>query len=83
VLDDARAGIALPARPVPTLAFAAEHDVDVPPDLTHEAAEALGWNVVDVRGASHVGPLLGRSAASSAEQAAAWCRRVFVDAGSA
>lgn len=72
VLDDAYDGIDCVRTTIPTLAVASGDDDDVPPALTREVALALGWTIVDVAGASHVGPLLGRSAGVCAEQAAAW-----------
>ena len=72
VLDDARAGIDCPRTTIPTLAFASGEDDDVPAALTHEVAQALGWTTVDVAGASHVGPLLGRTAGACAAHALSW-----------
>lgn len=72
VLRAARDGITVQTPSCPVLCIASRHDEDVPPTLT--AALAAEWNasLLQTPSPSHVGPLLGRGAASVAAQAAAW-----------
>ena len=72
VLDDARAGVPIEAPACPVLVFASEHDADVPPDSTGLLAATLEADFERIPGASHVGPLLGRSAARTAERVCDW-----------
>lgn len=72
VLDEARAGVAIEAPACPVLVFASEHDTDVPAPSTGLLATTLEADFETVAGASHVGPLLGRSAARTAERVAEW-----------
>jgi pimeloyl-ACP methyl ester carboxylesterase len=72
VLDEARAGVAIEAPGCPVLVFASEHDTDVPAESSCLLAATLEADFDQVAGASHVGPLLGRSAARTAERVADW-----------
>jgi predicted alpha/beta hydrolase family esterase len=73
VLEDARAQVTVrPACPV--LVLASEHDDDVAPSTSRAVADAWGADFALVRGAGHLGPLLGGAAATTAELTFAWCR---------
>ena len=72
VLDEARAGVAIEAPTCPVLVFASEHDTDVPVESSCLLAATLEADFEQVAGASHVGPLLGRSAARTAERVGEW-----------
>lgn len=72
VLDDARAGVPIEAPACPVLVFASEHDADVPAESTGLLAATLEADFERIRGASHVGPLLGHSAARTAERVCDW-----------
>src|SRR5687767_4172374 len=71
VLNEARAGVVV----------VSERDDDVPASATRALATAYGASVLELPGASHVGPLLGRGAARVAGQVAEWlescCRSGF------
>jgi pimeloyl-ACP methyl ester carboxylesterase len=72
VLNEAAAGVAIDRPRCRLLVVASGADVDVPDAVS--AALAAGWqaDLVRVPCASHVGPLLGTSAAAVARQALAW-----------
>ena len=72
VLNEAREGVAVEVTHCPTLLFAGEHDADVPAVASRSLAVRLSADFRQIPGASHVGPLLGRSAADTAAQAAEW-----------
>lgn len=76
VLREACAGVAVVTPACPTLVMLSNDDQDVPPALV--VALATAWNAGTVRTGdnSHLGPLLGANATSSAEQAVAWLNRV-------
>lgn len=83
VLDEARAGLVVDPPDCPVLVVASEHDLDVPTESSRALAATLGADFECVPGASHVGPLLGRSAAHTAERVAQWLhthRRAGADA---
>jgi pimeloyl-ACP methyl ester carboxylesterase len=73
VLNDAR-DWDMPSVPIacPILVLASEGDADVPPASSHRLAGRLGADCETIVQASHVGPLLGRSAALTAERACDW-----------
>ena len=71
VLNCARAGIELPRPDCPVLVIASVQDDDVPPHVARALASRLESTFWSVPG-SHVGPLLGRSAAACAQQAVHW-----------
>lgn len=72
VLRTAHAGVVV-ARPViPTLCILSGQDADVPRASAEALAMAWQSDVIRMPGASHVGPLLGRQAASTASRAMAW-----------
>jgi pimeloyl-ACP methyl ester carboxylesterase len=56
----------------PVLVFGSEFDSDVPVDDGRNVASRLGAEFRLLRGASHVGPLLGRAASSVAAATLAW-----------
>jgi len=72
VLNAAREGIAVETPRGPALLLASELDEDVPAAASRSLAVRLAADLRTIPGASHVGPLLGRSAADSAAQAADW-----------
>jgi esterase/lipase len=77
VLNAARAGVTL-AKPACTcLVIASAKDEDVPATLSADYAHDIGASYVELPGASHVGPLLGREAASVAEMCVGWLAKVF------
>ena len=73
VLRAAALGIQVEIARCPVLVLASESDDDVPPAASRHLAARLGADFRLLRGASHVGPLLGRSAAAAAESVARWC----------
>ncbi len=72
VLRQAAGGIDIPPPACPVLLWASEADADVPVELSQGLARQLGAELRLIPGASHVGPLLGRSAAGCARQTVAW-----------
>jgi pimeloyl-ACP methyl ester carboxylesterase len=72
VLDEARAGLVVDPPDCPVLVIASEHDLDVPSESSRALAAMLGADFECVAGASHVGPLLGHSAARTAMRVADW-----------
>lgn len=72
VLSDAAAGIDVARPACPILFVASDEDTDVPPELTARWAVAWRASLLRCRGASHVGPLLGRRAATWAAMVDAW-----------
>lgn len=74
VLDEAGAGIAVAPPGCPVLVLASGRDTDVPPATSRALAMRFDADFELVVQASHVGPLLGRSAATVAERAADWLR---------
>lgn len=72
VLQDAHAGVPGDRPCCPVLCVISTTDEDVPPAVS--GAYAHGWqaDILRVASTSHVGPLLGRAAASTAESVAAW-----------
>jgi len=73
VLRAASAGISAASPRCPTLVLGSERDDDVPVAASHALAAACGAEFRFLRGASHVGPLLGRGAAALAEDVQRWC----------
>jgi len=74
VMDAARAGVVVERPGCPVLVMASSEDEDVPVAVSAALAQAYAASLIRVVGASHVGPLLGRSAAGCAMQAIAWLR---------
>lgn len=72
VMAAAYEGVDLTPESVPTLVLGAQHDRDVPSEVSRALAGRHGWDFVLVPGASHLGPLLGRSAPACARLAADW-----------
>lgn len=81
VLRAARAGIPVAQPSCPVLVVASEFDDDVPPATSRLLAGSLGADLHVVAGASHVGPLLGRAAASIALDVLRWIERGAGSAG--
>jgi pimeloyl-ACP methyl ester carboxylesterase len=75
VLRAAAAGADVVQPRCPVLMLASEHDGDTPPAASRALAERLGADFRLLRGASHVGPLLGRQAAAIAEETWQACMR--------
>ena len=71
VLREAHAGLLLPDAGVPTLVIASDTDDDVPPASSAAYANAIGASLCRLPG-GHVAPVMGASAARSAEAALAW-----------
>lgn len=72
VLAAARAGVAATTPACPVLVLASTADADVPFAVSAALAAQLGADFARCEGDSHVGPLLGRSAARRAALAASW-----------
>lgn len=72
VMRAAQEGIAVQRPTCPVLCIASARDGDAPPALTAALADAWNAALLRVPAPSHVGPLLGRGAASVASQALAW-----------
>lgn len=77
VLRDAGAGVFVAQPPCPTLVLASEHDADVPFQTSRALAVRCNAEFHLLRGASHVGPLLGRKAHVAAEFALHWIKRTL------
>ena len=71
-LREARGGVAIATPTCPTLVLASALDEDVPPARSRDLATKLGADFRSLDGASHLGPLLGRCAASTAFAVADW-----------
>jgi pimeloyl-ACP methyl ester carboxylesterase len=74
VMTQAVAGVAVARPACPVLVLASSADTDVPAASSRALARELGADYLEYEGASHVGPLLGRSAAAIANQVTAWLR---------
>lgn len=74
VMNAASAGVSIERPHAQTLIVISERDDDVPASTSRALAEALGADILDCAGASHVGPLLGHAAADVAERVLAWLR---------
>jgi thioesterase domain-containing protein len=72
VLNEARDGIAVDPPRCPTLLFASEGDADIPAAAGRALAVRFSADFRSIPGASHVGPLLGRTAAAIAAEASDW-----------
>lgn len=72
VLDEARRGLAVEAPACSMLVVASEDDDEVPCASSCRLAQDFRADFREVAGASHVGPLLGRSAAGVAENVVDW-----------
>lgn len=71
-MNAARAGVVVPKCGGPQLVVVSECDKDVPPAIGATLAQSLGADLQVVPNASHVGPLLGRTANILAERAVVW-----------
>jgi pimeloyl-ACP methyl ester carboxylesterase len=76
VMATARGGVVVDPPACPLLVLASEDDVDVPPAISTELAMAWSGSLLRLPGTSHVGPLLGRSAARCAELVLGWLRHL-------
>lgn len=72
VMTQSHEGVDVSADRVPTLVMGAGMDRDVPPGISRSMAARYGWDFVLIPGASHLGPLLGDSAAACAGMARDW-----------
>ena len=72
VLNEAREGIAVDAPRCPTLFLASGDDADIPPAAVRSLAVRFAADFRSIPGASHIGPLLGRTAATVAAEASDW-----------
>lgn len=81
VLAELHAGAPVASHSAPTLVLAAERDTEVPPETGRALAAGIGADFVLVRGASHLGPLLGDSATGVARQARDWLALVLARSG--
>jgi pimeloyl-ACP methyl ester carboxylesterase len=72
VLDQARAGIECAAPTCPVLVLASSLDLEVPLQASAALAAWCGGEAMTIAGASHVGPLLGRDAATIAGSVVTW-----------
>lgn len=72
VLDEALSGVAVPPVKCPVLVLAGDRDADVPASVSHRLAMSLSADFESIAEASHVGPLIGRGAATVAERASDW-----------
>jgi len=77
VLTVASDGIDIDSPCCPVLILASEDDQDVPPETSRALAQELKADFELLSRASHVGPLLGRSAARTAQHVADWTERCF------
>jgi len=75
VLEQARVGVTVDLPRCPTLILASERDDDVPAMASRALALRCRADFELLAGASHVGPLLGTSAAATAHQATRWLQR--------
>lgn len=71
-LGQARRGIAIDLPDCPILLMASENDEDVAAATSREFAAGCSADFICLSDSSHVGPVLGRQAASAAEQALSW-----------
>jgi pimeloyl-ACP methyl ester carboxylesterase len=77
VLRAAAQGIALTSVRCPMLILASENDTDVGADASRALATHCAAEFRLLKGASHVGPLLGRSANAVAADVLGWCWHVI------
>jgi pimeloyl-ACP methyl ester carboxylesterase len=74
VLNEAQAGVPVETPSCPILVVASADDRDVPCETSRALAGLLGADFVKIAHASHVGPLLGRSAPIVAARVCDWLR---------
>lgn len=75
VLRAAHGGVAVERPGCPLLCVLSRHDEDVPVEAVAAMADEWGATVLRAPSDSHLGPLLGRQAATVAAQAVAWLNR--------
>lgn len=71
VLREAHAGIVLRGPRIDTLIIASDADEDIPPSVSAAYANGIGASLLRVPG-DHLAPVMGVSAAASAQAAARW-----------
>ncbi len=71
-MNAAMAGVEIAQPNCPILVFGSEQDTDVPFSLTKKLAENMNATFINLPGSSHVGPLLGKTAAQCALRAVAY-----------
>jgi pimeloyl-ACP methyl ester carboxylesterase len=76
-LRSAAAGLACEKPACPVLVLASENDLDVPPETSRAVADAIDADFRMVGSASHVGVLIGRVGAATAEETWRWCERAL------
>jgi pimeloyl-ACP methyl ester carboxylesterase len=74
-MREAHAGVEMALPAVRALCIASTDDADVPAAATEALAAELQAELWTLKGASHVGPLLGRDAAELAVRVAGWLSR--------
>lgn len=72
VLNEAGVGMTRMPSPAHCLVIVSAADTDVAPAATRAVATRLRADLLELAGASHVGPLLGRRATAVAERVLAW-----------
>lgn len=77
VMNTAMAGVDVVMPSCPMLIMASGQDSDVPFSLIKNFAESLNASFINMPEASHVGPLLGKTAAQCALQAVAFLNGIF------
>lgn len=77
VMNAAMAGIDIVQPACPVLVMASEKDSDVPFEVTQKLVVNLNAMFINLPEASHVGPLLGKTAAHCALQAVAYLNGIF------
>lgn len=76
VLRRAHAGVAVARADIPILCIASTADLDIPLAVSRTLATAWECELMVLQGASHAGPLLGRSAAETASRMLSWLSRL-------
>jgi pimeloyl-ACP methyl ester carboxylesterase len=74
VLNEIVRGVAVERPLCPVLVVIGDRDLDIPPASQRQAAERFGADVIEYRGMSHVGPLLGVRAPEVAATVLDWAR---------
>ncbi|MCX7800314.1 MAG: alpha/beta hydrolase [Fimbriimonadales bacterium] len=77
VLSELWSGASAPKPSCPCLVLVSEQDLEVPPACSEAVAAWCGAEVVRLPDASHVGPLLGRSATACARLTLNWLQETI------
>ncbi|MEP0765813.1 MAG: alpha/beta fold hydrolase [Fimbriimonadia bacterium] len=72
VIRELRDGVDVAKPTCPVLVVIGREDDTIPPEVSRRVAEAMGADVHEYAGMSHVGPLLSKRAAEVAAAVAAW-----------